>query len=445
MAPALARAIFHAEERSYGRRVGKTPYEPPRLDAHARDDDSWNQEWLTVVLDENNDVRTVRSTPDFSAARSVVGLDAHPALPVWQANTLPYIQRAEVLDPEARKLWRRYERGLRVVQVGDATRPLASGEYFDARGIRTIVEQLHAEYGDDFETALTASAVEDRLARIMDDAGCDDVETMHYGEEKSRNDFADESVGLVNGCIDPGDDYVVDLLAELDLDAEPERSETVCDDCEGDGCHECDGSGYRRAHGRGFVGDDAETAQEILASVRENHTAQAAGRYARSPEDPESTATVFVRTDAMPPGFADVQTSGVVWRYSQKQEDIIATLRDATSRLSGRELANRTDVSKRHVHRTLKRLLEEDVVDAIEKHGPNGATMYADAGAPNTGVADLTDDDGEVVTAPVWSSYTWAVSIRDPSYAVRTSVAGSDRSTDETTAVWDWREATEGG
>ena len=35
LAPALARAIFHAEERANERRVGKTPYDPPRLDAYA--------------------------------------------------------------------------------------------------------------------------------------------------------------------------------------------------------------------------------------------------------------------------------------------------------------------------------------------------------------------------------------------------------------------------
>ncbi len=44
-----------------------------------------------------------------------------------------------------------------------------------------------------------------------------------------------------------------------------------------------------------------------LASVRETHVAQAAGRYARSPEDPDATATVYIRTDPLPEGFADVQ------------------------------------------------------------------------------------------------------------------------------------------
>jgi hypothetical protein len=53
----------------------------------------------------------------------------------------------------------------------------------------------------------------------MFEAGVDDGEfaTMTYGEEKSRNDFAEETVGLVYGYIDPGDDYVLDLLAECGL------------------------------------------------------------------------------------------------------------------------------------------------------------------------------------------------------------------------------------
>ncbi|WP_265108014.1 hypothetical protein [Halosolutus halophilus] len=89
------------------------------------DDDEWNREGVSVVLDESNDVRSVRVVPDFGSARSVVGLDAHPATPLWQASTLPWIKTTKVLDSEERQLWRRYERGLRVVQVGDATRPLS--------------------------------------------------------------------------------------------------------------------------------------------------------------------------------------------------------------------------------------------------------------------------------------------------------------------------------
>jgi len=422
MAPALARAIFHAEERCNGRRVGKTPYEPPRLDAHAHDQEGWNRSWVTVVLDEQNDVQTVRSTPDLNLCRSVVGLDAHPALPKWQANTLPHIQRRQVLDPEERRLWRRYERGLRVVQVGTATRPLTGGEYFDDRGFRALSSHLRESYGADFRTAITANAVEDRVASIMNEAGVHDPETMHYGEEKSRNDFKDESIGLVEGVIDPGDDHVVNLLAELDLDAEPATVETE------------DGE-LKREKGRTFEGPDAETAQAILASVRENHVAQAAGRYARNPDDLESTATVFVRTDAMPVGFADVQTPGVVWTYGQKQDDIVEVLREATEPLSARAIADRADCSKEHVRQTMRRFEDEDGVHdvhAFESAGEHGATLYAATGLPNSGIVDVGSP-----SQAYGGTYTWGLAIRDPSDLIDTRVQPDGPTSTDRPTIWD--------
>ena len=422
LAPALARAIFHAEDRGNGRRVGKTPHEPPRLDANVADDDAWNRVWVTVTMDETNDVRSVRTAPDFSQARSVIGLDAHPAQPKWAVNTVPHINTTEVLSPEERRLWRRYERGLRVVQVGEATRPLASGEYFQRDQVATLVEHLREQYDSEFRTAITTKSVESQVQDLLADAGVGDVDdrTMHYGEEKSRNDFADEGVGLVEGCIDPGDGHVLDLLAELDLDAEPETVDV-------DGTEE-------RAHGRGFEGPDADTAAAILASVRENHTAQAAGRYARNPDDPDSHATVFVRTDAMPVDFADVQVPGIQWTFSDRQRAIVDELREATGQLTAREISDAVNVSKEHVRQTLHRLIEEDVVQALE-NGPNGATLYADDGVPTAGVVDsetITNDG-------VQDTYTWSLAIRDPAPAVEGAPITVDDADGGDTTVWDWR------
>jgi hypothetical protein len=428
LAPALARAIFHAEERANGRRFGKTPHEPPRLDAGAVDEDAWNREWVSVVLTEDNELRSVRCAPDFSQARSVIGLDAWPARPKWMVNVHPDIQTKEVLEPRERQLWRRFERGLRVVQVGDATRPLASGEYFNPQQVRALFEHLVDEYGGDrIRTAITTNAVEGQLQQLMKEAGCVEPSTMHYGEEKSRNDFANEPVGVVNGSIDPGDDHVVDLLAELDLEAEPE---TVVDNA----------GEQRRAHGRGFDGPDADVAQAILASVRENHTAQAAGRYARDPDNPDSHATVFVRTDAMPTGFADIQTPGVEWVFSDLQREIVDALRSSRTSKTARELADDVGCSKEHVRKTLDRLVDrdhaDDAVQAFEEAGDNGATLYSDRGAPNSGVVDL---DG-VANEDVWGSYTWSLAIRDPV----TDPTGADQGSDDPDAgvstTWNWRE-----
>ncbi|WP_052367761.1 transcriptional regulator [Haloferax sp. ATB1] len=430
LAPALARAIFHAEDRGNGRRVGKTPHEPPRLDAQVSDDDGWNREWVSVVLDEDNEVRTVRTAPDLSQARSVIGLDAHPARPVWSVNTVPHINTTPVLEPEERQLWRRFERGLRVVQVGDATRPLASGEYFNERQVETVVEHLHEEYGHYFRTAITTGAVEQQLKQIMADTGVQTPDTMHYGEEKSRNDFAHERIGLIEGCIDPGDDFVVDLLAELDLDAAPKMVDV-------------DGE-EQRAHGREFVGDDADVAGEILASVRENHTAQAAGRYARNPEDPDSHATVFVRTDAVPTGFADIQVPGVEWCFTEKQRAIVEQLRESPTTTSARELADAVGVSKEHVRKTLGRLADGGSVDAFDRAGPHGATLYGDSGLPASGTVDF--GDSQTANNPVLDTYTWALAISDPDFVANaeTDEAATDDTADPVT--WDWKSgSTHGG
>jgi DNA-binding transcriptional ArsR family regulator len=145
---------------------------------------------------------------------------------------------------------------------------------------------------------------------------------------------------------------------------------------------------------------------------------------------------VFVRTDAMPVGFADIHVPGVTWRFTAKQERVIEALRDAPGRRSARDLAHAADVSKRHVQRTLERLIEEDVVDAVERIGPNGATMYAETGSPNSGVVDLTDADGEVTTAPVLDSYTWAVAIADPSVPAARDEVASTAADDDRPTIW---------
>jgi len=402
LAPALAKAIYYAEERGNGRRAATVSHEPPTLYAQARDEKDWNRQWLTVVLDEDNTVRSLRNTPSLGLAKSVVGLDAHPSMPLWH-RVYPSFDHDEVLEPKERRLWRRYERGLQVVQVGDATRPLSGDkarEWFGEDRVRALVEHLDDVHDGSLRTGITSMAVEDLLRDVLDEAVGDDIETMHYGEEKSRNDFADEKVGFVNGCIDPGDGFVLDLLAELDLDAEPAIEETE------------NGEEYR-APGREFVGPDAETAQEILASVRENHVAQAAGRYARDP-DSDDGAVVYVRTDAMPPGFADEQVPGVAWAFGEKQAEIVEYLRDHPGS-TAREIAEGTGASKRHVQKTLKRLADEDLVTVREAAAKHGASVFGDCNANSDGVVDISVE--EIAKSDIWDFCMWEFAVSEPSYA----------------------------
>ena len=418
LAPALTRAIYWAllpddEEGdaadANGRYAATVPHEPPRLDKDASDDSTWNRTYVSVVLDEDLTVRVVRNSPSMAGARSVVGLDAHPEVTLWQRNVHPDILIEPVLGPSERALWRRYERGLLTVGVGDATRPLTSGEYFDEDGSRAFFVALRDHFGPRFSTAITAASVESRTADLLEDIGVDDPATMHYGEEKSRGDFGDEDVGALNGCIDPGDDYVLDLLAEAGLDARPE---TTTDD---------DGDEHR-AHGREFVGPDADLAASLLASVREQHVAQAAGRYARNADDPDDRAIVFVRTDAAPTGFVDLTVPGVEWLPTDDQQAIVDALRTQRDATAG-ELAEAADVSKEHVRKTLRRLRDRGVVDVRKGAGDHGAHLYRALGGLGSG--ECVDLDPQTANDRVWDSYTWSLAIDEPVAVVRPTVGTS--------------------
>ncbi|RQG89711.1 hypothetical protein [Natrarchaeobius chitinivorans] len=366
LAPALARAIWKAIVNGgrsgspdsgpfdqNGRASATVRHEPPRLDNDSRDGDGWNRTYVTVVVDETNQIRRVRNAPDMSTARAVVGLDARPTAWLWQRNVHPDLTVDPVLEPTERRHWRRFERRQIGVQVGDATRPAGTnGRYFTPHHARALLETL-CEYSEDFRAVGCPLAFEEPLRELMRDAGVpdDDLASLHYGEEKSRNEFAAEALGLVYGCIDPGDDYVLDWLAECGLDAAPERSASACGDCSGEGCHACDGTGYRRAYGRGFVGPDADHAVELLESVRATHVAQMVGRFGRDLEAGEWNIT-FVATDAVPPDLVDYHVEGVVSVATDLQREIITELETRPSATT-RELAAAVGCDKEHVRQTL--------------------------------------------------------------------------------------------
>lgn len=369
-----------------GRRTGTATHMLPRVD---------NEQAVvevSLVIDNDNQIRSIRRTPDLSNARSVVGLDAHPAIPLWQLNSIDDIERFQVLSFQERTRWRRYERGLFTVQVGSHTRPLSgknATEWFDETKIDTLLDEL-AEEG--LRTGITTTQVEGQLQQLFRDNGVD-PETMHYGEVRSRNDFASEDIGFVNGCMDPGDDFILNVLCEYGCQATPE---TTTDD---------DGTEHR-AHGRGFVGPDAEIAAEILASVRENEVAQAAGRYARNPADEDDRAVVYVRTDATPRGFTDVQAAGVHWIATDKQRAIIDSLQNSTES-TAKDISDTLDVTKRHVLKTLKQLRARGLIECEEGAGSYGADLFrsidgvTDSSITNLGPSLITNDAS--IDSSTWS------------------------------------------
>lgn len=424
IAPNLTKALWKAlttEPDQNGRSAATYEYIEEPLYRSTDENEITNKKSLSIVIDRNNTVRSIRHVPDFSACRSITGLDAWPALPLWRRNVSDDIEIESVVDSDERRLWRIFERGLTVIQVGNATRPNSQGNNFDKQHARIILEYLHHLYPESFRTAGTPSNIEDRVQRLMNNIGIENSAVMHLGEQKSRNDFKSEVVGLLYECIDPGDDYVLDVLAECEYDARPEYrgldvpcdkcntdgecERCLCEDCEGKGCSECHETGHQRAFGRGFVGQDSDKATEILESVREHNCAQMVGRWGRD-KDIEA-AVVYTCTDALPCQLVDREVPGVQWKYTDMQAAVVeqlidhgrATIKQILQEIETEESGKSGEVdtiTREAIWKTLSgtgnNLMDYNKVSKYEGDGAYGADIYEwqDKGLTGLhGIADL--------------------------------------------------------
>jgi hypothetical protein len=207
---------------------------------------------------------------------------------------------------------------------------------------------------------------------------------MTLGNVKSNNSFRYEPVGLVTNSIDPGDDYVLNLLAARGLDAVPETD--ICIHCDGGGCKKCE-EGVRRIRGRQFTGPDSDEADAMLTGVRNYSIAQAVGRWARSSDSPQ--ALVFARTSTVPDEMVDLTIDGV-WEYRPAQKSIVDLLRQNPG-MTAKKIATEVDVTKRYVLKVLKRLEELDMLTRINESGLNGADEFLLKDEASTdGVLDLS-------------------------------------------------------
>jgi hypothetical protein len=203
---------------------------------------------------------------------------------------------------------------------------------------------------------------------MMVDTGIKDPKTMHYGEQKSRNDFSEEHAGLLIGCIDPGDENILDLLALCNKVAEPAMMTTE----EGE---------RKRKTGRKFIGPDADVAAKILASVREDNLAQAAGRYARNPDNPNSGATVYVWSDAIPWTLVDEEIKTEYRSITQKQEQFMQVLKRNPSGCTAGNISEETGSDKSYIIDWLNEMEQLNSVTKSVGTGYQGATEWGWCGS----------------------------------------------------------------
>ncbi|ELY85783.1 hypothetical protein C485_11298 [Natrinema altunense JCM 12890] len=346
LAPAIGRAILDSEEVCAGRYHGQDG----RVEV--------------VMSGLDGEIRHVQHTPDLSQARRVIGLDAFPSETRWEINTVGGLSQKIVLSPAERNWWRRNERGLVVKQIGEATRSYTQ----DWKGAgetkcRSLIQKVREIHGEAFRSCITPNSIEQDVRQMMVDADVEEPTTMHYGEQKSRNDFSNEEVGLLVGCIDPGDENILDLLALCEVVAKPRRMVTESGE-------------QKRAPGRDFVGPDAEVAREILASVRENNLAQAAGRYARNPDDRNSGATVYVWSDALPRMLVDEEIGTEYRSATAKQAGFVQVLEENPSGVTAKLIATETDSDKSYVISWLEEMEQQNNITKSVGTGYQGATEW---------------------------------------------------------------------
>jgi hypothetical protein len=431
LAPAIADSIWKAIKDgadANGRYSKTVSHHPQRPDDHANGDFHWNAHWVSVVLDEDFEVEHTRDCPSVSGARSVIGLDAWPAQPIWQLNVHPDITTRNIMTKQERILWRRLERNLWVVQLDDKTRPYSGKnavEWFKNGNRQRIPELSHLNEHFGTDAAVAPHSVREEMEEAMGEAGIEDPDILWQNNLKSRNDFDDKDSVVVDGCIDPGDGYVLNLIAEFGYDAVPETHTcNVCggeaenDNCENGRCQ----SGVVRDYGRGFDGENADVANAILESVRANNTAQAAGRVARNPDDPDDFGVAFLRTNAVPDSLVDIEVPGCVWGVTDLQRQMIERLcgqRDELATAS--ELAEEVGCSKQHVHDTMSKLESEGLVVRKSGVGKHGADVFEaddslDSGR-SAGSVDLNDfqpDTGPTgASTPTYEdTHTWRLAMR---------------------------------
>lgn len=354
LTPGIVRAILCAERRCHDRPVGDVMYRFPDLNPYT--ETPRYRVRIRIVFDQNNNLRLCQSVPDFTKARCIIGLDAHPTQAKWKANTIESINFNHILSCKERQVWRRDERNLEIVQVGD-NKYTWTNEGFNEEKVAALCSELRHRYSDEFSSGIISKEFETALRSVMEAAGIAEPTTIHFGMEESVNTFADETVGLVAGCISPSSEQIKDWLALLGKQATPKREVT---------------EDYT---GQEWIGPDADVAHELLWDVRERHVLQAVGRYGRSPSDPGSGATVYVLTDVLPSKWIDNHLGGIDL-IKGKQRQILDTIRGAPNAQVVSEVDDQVTATRRHIYETIKQYKSQEWLSVNEGAGPYNGDLF---------------------------------------------------------------------
>ena len=331
------------------------------INARVNDQDSivGSADNLSIVINSENTIKTIRVVPDLTSARSVIGLDAHPSPLRWQLETDVEFTLKEILGKEESNSWRRNQRQLRVIQVGDNSNSLTKGWRGKTKqNAETIIRAVREKHRKEFKTCICPKSIKQDVIQMMKAEGIESPNVLHYGHLKSSNAFTGETVGLVLGRIDLGSKNVLEMAESLGLDIEllpfSERN-------------------HRR---NPFTGPDSHAGQELLDSLRVGGVQQAVGRYARQARNPDDHATVYVWTNTLPKSWVDEYVDGVTKQVTEKVRRVEQIVQRRESKVTKRKIMEETGLSDVHVLDVLKWMYEDGLVTKSEGSGLHGADEY---------------------------------------------------------------------
>jgi len=360
LAPGIAQAILSAEERANDRWVGEVWYQYPNLNPYTESLQYPVQ--ISVVFDEKNNLRKSYSVPKFAEARSVIGLDAHPAKSKWKIN-LNNIESNSILTAKETQNWRKEERNLRIYQIGNNKHTWTVQGYERAENkVDALCSELREKHGEQFRSGIISKKYELDFKKLLEENGVNEPLVTHYGMEESVNEFEDEEVGLVLGCISPNDDDIKDWIALLDKEAKPLR--------EADNPELNPSSG-----GQIWVGSNRDIAHELIFDIRERHVLQAVGRFARSPSDFDDGATVYVFTNVLPDQWVDREIADVDI-LTEKQLEMLEIIADSEDGMTASEVADEIDVTERYVYDLVEHHRGTEWLNVIEGAGSYNADVF---------------------------------------------------------------------
>ena len=274
-----------------------------------------------------------------------------------------HIEFNRILTAEETQNWRKEERGLRIYQISDDKHTWTVQGYEKAEHkVDALCSELREKYGEQFRSGIISKEYEPEFKELLADNGVNEPLVTHYVLEVSVNEFENEEVGLVLGCISPNDEDIKDWIALLDKGAKPLR--------------EADNPELNySSDGQIWDGPDRNIAHELIFDIRERHVLQAVGRFARSPSDPDDGATVYVFTNVLPDRWVDKEIPDVDV-LAEKQLRVLETIADSEDGMTASEVADEIDVTERHVYDLVEQHRDTGWLNVIEGAGSYNADVF---------------------------------------------------------------------